>query len=101
MNRYFRALRTITLPQDLIAGPGATNMRLDPGAIVTCDADACIRQGRFVNSRIREHDIEELDEKSALAALATAPEPKTVENANERKADSKLGMTVAEPKKER
>lgn len=100
MNRYFRALNHLTLPQGLIAGPGATNMRLDPGAIVTCDADACVRQQRFVNGRITAGDLEELDEKTAQAALTEAPAPTTVPSAK-REQTGNLGMTVAEPKKER
>jgi hypothetical protein len=95
MSRHFRALRTITLPQGLIAGPGATNMRLDPGAVVTCDDAACVRQQRFINGRLRERDLEELD-----SVPDGAPEPKTVPSA-ERAPEGKFGMTVAEPKKER
>lgn len=64
MPRRFRARegRTVTLPQGLYAGPGQTNMRLDPGAIVTLEDDAIQRHERYVNGRVRAGDLEEVEE---------------------------------------
>lgn len=94
MSRHFRALRSISLPRDLKAGPGATNMRLDPGQVVTCEDDACMRQQRFINGRLREKDLEELDTLPPDAVEGT-PVPGSDPS-------GKLGMTVAAPaKKER
>ncbi len=57
--------RTVTLPQGLSAGPGATNMRLDPGAVVTLDDDKCVEFSRFINGRKRSEDWHEIDSKDA------------------------------------
>jgi hypothetical protein len=63
MPRHFRARegRTITLPQGLAAGPGATNMRLTPGEVVTVDDDAATRHSRFINGRLIAGDLEEME----------------------------------------
>ena len=58
--------RTVTLPQALMAGAGATNMRLPPGAVVTLEDDAkCITHSRFINGRARAGDWREIDPKDA------------------------------------
>lgn len=64
MPRHFRVPdgRTVTLPQGLQAGPGATNMRLDPGAVVTLDDAACNGEhSRFIAGRLRAGDLEEIE----------------------------------------
>lgn len=64
MPRHFRARegRTVTLPQNLVSGPGATNMRLSPGEVVTLEDDACTRHQRYVNGRLLAGDLEELEQ---------------------------------------
>lgn len=79
MPRHFRTCpgRTLALPQNLIAGPGRTNMRMKPGDVITLDDASCVREQRFVNGRLRAGDWEELDE-----APADAPAPDTVPDPN-------------------
>lgn len=61
--------RTVTLPQGLQAGPGATSMRLPPGAVVTLEDDQCSGEfGRFIEGRVRAEDWKEIDPKDAPAS---------------------------------
>lgn len=60
--------RTVTLPQGLQAGPGATNMRLPEGAIVTLDDAQLLSYSRFINGRARAGDWREIDPKDAPAS---------------------------------
>lgn len=71
--------RTVTLPQGLAAGPGATNMRLPPGAVVTLDDAKCVEFGRFIAGRERAGDWREID---AAAAPTSATEPVFVPDPN-------------------
>lgn len=60
--------RTVTLPQGLQAGPGATNMRLPPGAVVTLEDDACEgMHSRFIAGRLRADDWVQIDPKDVPA----------------------------------
>lgn len=60
--------RTVTLPQGLRAGPGATNMRLPPGAVVTFeDKQLTSEFQRFIAGRERSGDWVEIDPKDAPA----------------------------------
>lgn len=58
--------RVIVLPQGLLAGPGATNLRLDPGKTVDLEDDRCQQFGRYINGRLRAGDLVE---------DASAPDP--------------------------
>lgn len=98
MPRHFRVCdgRTVTLPQDLQAGPGATNMRLNPGTVVTLEDEACQRQQRFVNGRKNAGDWEELDAPPA----EKGPEPELVKSPFAApEGDLGLGMHGSTPKK--
>lgn len=85
MKKAFRVAegRTVTLPQGLRAGPGATNMRLAEGAMVVLDLSGDRAQfGRFVNNRKTVGDWEEIDVASvpvdqdgAGAAVSHVPDP--------------------------
>jgi hypothetical protein len=75
MSRTFRALNHLTLPQGVLAGPGATNMRLDPGSVFTAEDGPAIAHSRFLNNRVRMGDLVELDAKPA-----DAPAPKPVKS---------------------
>ena len=58
--------RTVTLPQGLQAGPGASNMRLNPGAVVTLEDDVCNgMHARFIAGRLRQEDWTEIDPADA------------------------------------
>ncbi len=70
--KHYRAARALVLPQGLAPGPGATNMRLDPGDIFTVDDGPATTFGRFLNGRVHSGDIEEVDEKTAAAREAKA-----------------------------
>lgn len=59
--------RTVTLPQGLKSGPGATNMRLPAGAVVTLDDEKLVAYSRFVNGRTRAGDWSEIDPAAAPA----------------------------------
>lgn len=59
--------RTVTLPQGLQAGPGATNMRLPAGAVVTLEDDRLVQFSRFVTGRERAGDWREIDPGEAPA----------------------------------
>lgn len=57
--------RTVTLPQGLRAGPGATNLRLAEGAKVIVDLSGDRAQfGRFVENRKTVGDWTEIDPAS-------------------------------------
>lgn len=77
MPRRFRACegRTVMLPQGLYAGPGQTNMRLDPGAVITLEDDNLIRHERYINGRVRAGDLEEVEEHvvSTVEPVAVRP----------------------------
>jgi hypothetical protein len=89
MPRTFRARpdRTLTLPRDLAPGPGASNLRLDPGAIVTVEDDRAQRYQRFLANRVAVGDLEEVD---PMTVPADAPAPKPVASINA--PSSKLGI---------
>jgi hypothetical protein len=80
--RYFRAAQPLTLPQSLIAGPGATHLQIAPGDVVAFDGERCARELRFVNGRTRAGDLVEITAKEYDDAIAStevapveAPEP--------------------------
>jgi hypothetical protein len=62
--------RTVTLPQGLAAGPGATNIRLPAGSVVELEESATVAFSRFVNKALRNGDWTEID-------AATAPKVQT------------------------
>ncbi len=93
MPRFFRAIRTVTLPQDLQAGAGATNMRLNPGTVVTLEDEACQRQQRFVNGRMNAGDWEELEKLPA----ELGPEAQLVKSPNAAP-DGDVGLEMPGPK---
>ena len=72
MSRTFRACegRTLTLPMSVQPGPGATNMRLHPGAVITLSDETCALNQRFLNGRLRAGDLEELAAPPADAPAA-------------------------------
>ncbi len=78
--RRFRALQVLALPQGLHSAPGATNMRMNPGDIVTLDDDAARQHERYLNGRLRAGDFEEVEEhvvtetKTGAAAASRADE---------------------------
>lgn len=69
--RRFRVVTTLVPPQSLLAGPGATNMRLESGAIVDLDADRCALHQRFIAGRLRAGDI--VEDATAPAPAAEPP----------------------------
>lgn len=77
MPKKFRALpeRTVVLPQGLQAGPGATNMRLNPGQVVTLEDDSLAKFGRWVNGRVHAGDLEEVALNSPDESEAPTPVP--------------------------
>lgn len=89
MPRHFQAApgRTLTLPQGLAAGPGATNLRLDPGAVVTVDDDRAAHYQRFLANRVAVGDLVELEKPPA-----DAPAPGSVPSLS--KPPTNLGLTV-------
>ena len=91
--RYFRAIRTVTLPQGLQAGPGQTNMRLDPGNCCTIEDD-CGQYERFLNNRVRLGDGEWLPELPKDASLG-----RSVPSPDRSIAATNLGMNVGAPTK--
>jgi hypothetical protein len=71
--------RTITLPQSLASGPGATNMQLLPGAVITLEDAVCTAHFKFVEGRKRAGDWKEV----AKAELPKdGPEPVLVHGLN-------------------
>ncbi|MDQ3295075.1 MAG: hypothetical protein M3619_00635 [Myxococcota bacterium] len=71
-------------------------MRLEPGQVFTADEDACARQQRYVNGRIREGDLEELSADLVSRHEGGTPVPSPDQP------PSRIGLeTGAPPKKER
>lgn len=101
MARHFRSPQYLTLPQGLLAGPGATNMRLLPGSIVTLDDAACSRNERFINGRLRAGDLVELDAATAERELAAAPAAETLPKPDPTKKLATPGLHGIDPTKER
>lgn len=67
--------RHVTLPVGLLPAPGAMNMRVAAGQVVTLDDDdpRTKRYGRFIANRIKLGDFVEIDEAEATAAAKPAP----------------------------
>lgn len=90
--RRFRARNMIVMPQGLITGPGATNMRLDPDQIVELTPDAIQRHERFVSGRVRAGDLEELVERTITEPVdATSPNTATASKRATRDGDKESG----------
>lgn len=68
MSRSFRAKTHLTLPQGLLAGPGATSMQLEPGSVFTAEDPAAVQFQRFINGRLRAGDLEEVELADGLLA---------------------------------
>lgn len=80
MSRRFRVPdgRHVVLPQELLSGPGATNMRLEPGAIVDLDEARCQRHQRYIAGRVRAGDlIEDQDAPDPTSSSSTPAAPVT------------------------
>lgn len=80
MPKKYRAKpeRTIVLPQGLYAGPGATNMRLQPGQVVTLEDAALVSHSRWINGRVTMGDLEEVDldtDEAVTDELVAVPSP--------------------------
>lgn len=77
MPKKFRALpgRTIVLPQGLQAGPGATNMRLEPGQIVILEDASLVSHSRWIAGRLHMGDLEEVDLDTDQGSSTDAPTP--------------------------
>jgi hypothetical protein len=91
MSRTFRAQNYLTLPQGVLPGPGATNMRLEPGAVFTVEDDVATRQSRFLNNRVRMGDLVEIE-----GPPAEAPAPKPVKSINAPSGDAKPGLVFGD-----
>lgn len=87
MSRMFRVCegRTVTLPQGLQAGPGATNVRLEEGAEFELQDAKCIEFGRFIAGRERQGDMIEIKPEDKRA---DAPPPKYVPSPDAPSSDS-------------
>lgn len=96
MPRHFRSPQYLVFPQGVQAGPGATNMRLSPGSIVTLDDDTCVNHSRFINGRLRAGDLVELDEATAERERASAPRAEALRNPDPTKPMAKPGEDAAE-----
>lgn len=73
--------RTVTLPQGLQAGPGATMLRCEAGTVLTFDDAKCIEFGRFINGRVNAGDLAEIDPRTAAP---DAPAPVAVKHYEQR-----------------
>ncbi|MGN6107943.1 MAG: hypothetical protein ACTHU0_22735 [Kofleriaceae bacterium] len=96
MSRHFRALRTVTLPQGCLAGPGGTNLRLDPGSFCTL-ADHAGAFERFIQNRLQLGDLEQVTE-----VPADAPAPRPLPNPGRSAPDSQTTYSIgaAAPRKD-
>lgn len=74
-NRHFTVPegRHLTLPVGLLPAPGAQNLRVAAGEVITLDDDdpRTKQHQRFISNRIKLGDLVEVEEKFA----ATAPRP--------------------------
>lgn len=80
MARHFQVKqgRTVTLPQGLQAGAGATNMRLDPGDVCTLE-DHHGEFERFIANRTSQGDWDQVDAPPPDAGRGrTVPSPNRV-----------------------
>lgn len=96
MPRHFRSPQYLVLPQGVQAGPGATNMRLNPGSIITLDDDTCVSHSRFINGRLRAGDLVELGDAEVERLRATAPPAEVLRNPDPTKPMAKPGEDAAE-----
>lgn len=101
MPRSFRVPegRIVVLPQGVQAGPGATNMRLPSGSIVTLEDDTFNKNQRYLNGRVRAGDLVELEAADAEQLAKDGPPPELLPNRNPDK--PMLNPTVPATKKER
>lgn len=73
MNRRFKLNTHLTLPLDLLAGPGGLHARYEPGDVIELDPERCRVHDRFIRGRIRAGDMTELNEPSPVPARPAKP----------------------------
>ena len=72
MIRRFRLNTHLTFPIQLLAGPGASYHRAEPGHVVEIDGQRCKAHDRFLRGRIRAGDLTELEAAPAPPSPAAA-----------------------------
>lgn len=65
--------RTLTMPFDLLPGPGLTCVRLEPGGEADIESARWDQHSHFVNMAIRHGDFAELD--ASAPSNPDAPKP--------------------------
>ncbi|MEO7735521.1 MAG: hypothetical protein ABIY55_31495 [Kofleriaceae bacterium] len=70
--RRFKLHTHLTLPLELLAGPGAAHTRCNPGEVVELDAERCRIHDRFLRGRIRAGDLSELEREPAASPTPSA-----------------------------
>lgn len=58
--RYFKLTNHLTVPRSLLPGIGNTHERPSPGDVIAVSEEACARESRFVNGRLRAGDMVEV-----------------------------------------
>jgi hypothetical protein len=67
--------RVVTLPVGLLPGPNATNVRLEPGAVVELELERIAGHDRYVNGRLRAGDLVELKDGAPPAVVPPLEKP--------------------------
>jgi len=70
--RRFKLHTHLTLPLELLAGPGAAHTRCNPGEVVELDAERCRIHDRFLRGRMRAGDLSELANEPAASSPTVA-----------------------------
>jgi hypothetical protein len=70
--RRFRINTHLTMPLELLSGPGATYARHCPGDEVDIDVERCLNHDRFIRGRVLAGDMTELEPVPPAAAAARA-----------------------------
>ncbi len=68
--RYFKIATHLTVPRSLLPGAGNTHKRPAPGEVIAIDDEACARESRFINGRLRAGDMIEVKAPAELDAPA-------------------------------
>jgi hypothetical protein len=99
--RYFKLVTHLTVPRSLLSGVGNLHVRPEPGNTLALGDDACARESRFINGRLRAGDLIEIKESGhspATCAHTKHVEAVAAREATEAAKDSEPAVKPAKGK---
>lgn len=96
--RFFKLVNHLTVPRSLLPGPGNTHHRPEPGDVIAIPDEACARESRFVNGRVRAGDMVEVKEAEYLAHVKRCAELQAAQNTSPAPAATEPAATAVKGK---